>query len=311
MDKKLLLLLSFFAVLYCIFSTPWVYRGLPYIYQEDEGHHLNRTLEMVKYGNWNPKYFRKPSLHFYLRVPVSSLAYLWLARKGEIKKVSQIRTRDPWGLAKYNYSVNREAFIVFNRWFGVFLAVLILFMTGWLFKEIEIKGLSFLAGLALFVTSVPLIKYSATVGADIVMAFFCIAAAVSTFSFFKNPTLLKASMLGALAGLSASSKYNGALILVLPILAVLLSRRRDKLLLWFLILFFSALFFILGSPFILVEYPKFLNDLGYEFWHYGKAGHIGHEASPGLSQAFFYLSWLKKEGGIIVFILALWGILSS
>ena len=67
---------------------------MPYFYQEDEGHHFNRLVEMVKNGDFNPHYFNKPSLHFYLRMPAIAGSFLWSARANEIESIQDIVTRD-------------------------------------------------------------------------------------------------------------------------------------------------------------------------------------------------------------------------
>lgn len=64
--------------------VPYVTRGMPFFYEQDEAHHFHRTVQMVKDGSFDPKYFNKPSLHFYLRMPVVAAAFIAAARDGEI-----------------------------------------------------------------------------------------------------------------------------------------------------------------------------------------------------------------------------------
>ena len=64
---------------------PTINQGMPYFYDEDEAHHFNRTMNMAKSGDYNPHYFHKPSLHFYLRMPVVFGAYLWAKQHGYLK----------------------------------------------------------------------------------------------------------------------------------------------------------------------------------------------------------------------------------
>ena len=58
---------------------PFINSGMPYFYDEDEAHHHNRVVNMVKRGEFNPNYFLKPSLHFYLRMPVVAVSFLAFA----------------------------------------------------------------------------------------------------------------------------------------------------------------------------------------------------------------------------------------
>src|SRR5687768_6937474 len=89
-----------------LFRAPFVGTGLPYFYDEDEAHHFNRTVEMVKSGDFNPRYFLKPSLHFYLRVPVTAAAFLWNVRHEHLRSVQEIRTRSAYGLAGYSFTAS-------------------------------------------------------------------------------------------------------------------------------------------------------------------------------------------------------------
>ena len=65
--------------------APYVSKDLPYFYNEDEAHHFNRVVNMVKSGSFDPEYFHKPSLNFYLRMPVVAASFLWEVSKGRIR----------------------------------------------------------------------------------------------------------------------------------------------------------------------------------------------------------------------------------
>ena len=94
-----LLFLAITAAIALVWWRPWIEGGLPYLYQEDEAHHHNRTVEMVKEGRFNPNYFLKPSLHFYLRMPVIAAGFLYEVSQGRVRKLEELKTRDPRGLA--------------------------------------------------------------------------------------------------------------------------------------------------------------------------------------------------------------------
>lgn len=75
---------------------------------------------------------------------------------------------------------------------------------------------------------------------------------------------------GALAGLAAGFKYNaGAIALLLPALAAWRWRAERRLSLRPLIMAACAAVaaFLITTPFALLDAPKFVNDLGYEFRH--------------------------------------------
>ena len=79
--------------------------GLPYIYQDDEGHHFSRLVSMVKQGSYDPHYFNKPSLHFYLRMPVVAVAYVWAVKQGDL---TSLRRFEPF-IVRWRSSENLTA----------------------------------------------------------------------------------------------------------------------------------------------------------------------------------------------------------
>ena len=64
--------------------------------------------------------------------------------------------------------------------------------------------------------------------------------------------------------------------------------------------------FLAASPFILISFKTFYDQLSYEVWHYAVAGHENNSANPGIEQILHYSKWLLFEGvGFIAFIAAL------
>ncbi|MCB0329535.1 MAG: glycosyltransferase family 39 protein [Bdellovibrionales bacterium] len=291
---------------------PTIGEGLPFFDREDEAHHFNRVVRMVQSGDFNPHYFHKPSLHFYLRMPVVAASFLWSVREGHIKKIQEIVTKDSFGIGDYSFTASHPGIVKWNRALSVLLLIGSIILTYIITVRLtNAPYLGILAG-ALFSVSPNAYLYSTTIGVDIVVTFFCLATVATTL--FSLPAERARSWLFALAsvlaGLAISSKYNALPIAIVPLLAALLSPgftiQRT------LTSIGGVVFgFLLGSPYILVELPLFLNHFAYEIWHYGVAGHVGNQAQPGAEQALFYLKWLLSEGlGPVGGALALFGVLS-
>lgn len=87
--------------------------------------------------------------------------------------------------------------------------------------------------------------------------------------------------LGALAGLTAAAKYNGALVLLAPAAATLLATtQRWRWLLGMLVLGAAALAaFFAANPYIFLLSPQFFKDFSYELEH-ARVGHAGFTADP-------------------------------
>ena len=104
--------------------VPYVTRGLPYFYEMDEAHHFQRTVQMVKEGSFDPKYFNKPSLHFYLRMPVVAVSFIVAARAGEIRRVDELATRKLGDTGGWAFTASHPRIAVWSRAFGVYLPVM-------------------------------------------------------------------------------------------------------------------------------------------------------------------------------------------
>lgn len=274
---------------------PALSTGLPYLYYEDEAHHLNRTLEMVKKGEFNPRYFHKPSLHFYLRMPAAVAGFFWNVRNGHIKKVKEIETRDPFGIGGYAFTASHPGIVKWVRSVSLILALGTLIITYALSKAIIRSPISGLVGATIAACSPLLLEYSAAIGVDIVMTFFAVLATLFAAQFIRSPNWQDLIICSLAAGLSVSSKYNALPALIVPLAAYLVSCwKNSRALITALVL--PPLGFLIGSPFILSELPLFMDQFAYEIWHYGVAGHMGHSSEPGLPQLTFYLTYLASSG---------------
>jgi hypothetical protein len=275
--------------------APFVTAGLPFFYLEDEAHHFQRTVEMVKRGTYDPGYFNKPSLHFYLRMPVVAASYLAAARAGEVKRLQEVVTRSPRG--GWSLTLSHPRLLAWNRAFGVLLGLVVVCLTWALARELT--GHEELAvGAALIAAASPALSADAAkVGVDTPLVVMCLLAlllAVRLQARFSYGRLVAA---GLVAGLAVSTKYNAAPIALLPLLACLAARRRDAGPV-LLALALPVAGFVLGTPYALADLPAFLDDVAFEGWHYGTAGHAWATGRPGWPQAWFYVRWFSTADAV-------------
>ncbi len=303
--RKETLYLALFLTLCCfILRLPSIYSGMPYFQHEDEAHHFNRTVRMVQSGDWNPHYFHKPSLHFYLRAPVVAASFLYEVRRGNIRKIEEVRTKDSYGLAGYAFTASHPGIVKWNRAFSILLSLGILLLTFVLVLEITPSLLTATTASLLVAFSPTLLEHSATIGVDVPMSFFCILSSYLAVLFLRTSSTSTIYFSALAAGLAISTKYNALPIALTPLITLLVSRNATgaKLVISSVLI---ALGFIIASPFILASFPTFLNQLAYEIWHYGIAGHTGHTAEPGVAQALFYVRWIASDGVGLLAALAL------
>lgn len=291
------------------FRYPFIGAGLPYFYDEDEAHHFNRVVNMVKKGEYNPHYFLKPSLHFYLRMPLVALGFLHEVKKGRARELADLDTEDPYGIGKYGFSASHPPIVKLNRLFSLALGLGGVLITALL--TIELTSSLLIGALAsLLVATAPALIPSATnIGVDPLACFFAMLAVHLAVRAVKENSNILLTATAIVSGLTLSSKYNAAPILVVPLTACLFIKRAD-IKSFTIALLVPILTFLATSPFILISLPLFLNHVAYEIWHYGIAGHEGHTEEPGIQQAIFYLRWLSTDGfGTIPVCLALAGAL--
>ena len=306
-----LMLLCLVLLIALWFRLPFIGTGLPFFYQEDEAHHYNRVVEMVKNGELDPKYFHKPSLHFYLRMPVVAAGFLWNVRSGHIKTVEEIKTRDAYGVGRYAFTTSHSGIVKWNRAFSVALSLLLVLTTYYIGLAVFSSETVGLIAATFVAFSPELVSNSATIGVDVVMSLFVALSVLAALHLYKDFSWKKLLLCGILSGLAFSSKYNALPVTLLPLIVCLL-RRQHTLSNLLIAIFSPKLGFLIGSPYVLSSIPLFLNQFAYEIWHYGIAGHAGNEAEPGLEQFLFYTGWFRDSAiGIVILTLSAFGLIAT
>ncbi len=305
------LILSAIMLLGLYLRIPFLDNGLPYLYDEDEAHHVNRVIEMAKNKDLNPRYFHKPSLHFYLRLPAVALSIEIEKLRGKIQSAQDVRTRDNFGIADYAFSTSNSLIIVAARSISLIASLGIIILSYLTAKLLLLSRRAALLS-ALFVSLSPaLIEYSCLVNVDTLMAFFCLWSVYSALRLFDNFSIGNFVALCVLSGLAVSTKYNCAPIAALPLLLLFIPSRRATFSRLLLAIFLPLISFVAATPYLVSSWALFLQHVRFEVWHYAVAGHVGNEASPGLEQALFYSSWIAKDAlGHLIAIGALLGLLA-
>jgi len=274
---------------------------------EDDAHHFNRVVEMVKRRDFNPHYFNKPTLHLYLRMPVVAAGYLRAKSLGEISAISELRTRDPFGISGYAFTASHPTVLRWSRGFSVLLSVGVVALAFLITLQLGM-GLNYaiLAG-TITALSPEVVKNSHLIAVDTLMALLCLVASSLGIRAVQKSAKRLLPITGVIAGLAGAAKYNALPIVSVPALVwACKDRSRFGLAMTILAL---PVGFLIGCPYSLISWREFIRGLTYEAWHYSIAAHEGHTATPGLDQALFYLSWLTRDGvGILAAILALLGL---
>jgi hypothetical protein len=290
---------------------PLLSNGMPYFSDEDEAHHFNRTVNMLKTGDLNPHYFLKPSLHFYLRLPVTALAFFKSVSDGQIRSIQEVQTQDRFGLAGYSFSVSHTELLKANRLFSLTLLVAGMLVLIYIGQLLSLSSAATGLILGIIAISPSLQETSVVVGVDSLVFFLATLATALALKLTKSFNLTTLALLGLVCGLALASKYNAAPLALLPLITTVATLNRNWIS-YLIALIGPALGFLVGSPFILAEIPLFLDHFAYEIWHYGVAGHVGHIQVPGYDHFIFILTWLRDSAiGWTTFIIALFGLVFS
>jgi len=288
-------------------SWPLVKANSNYFYQEDDAHHFNRVIEMAQRRDLNPRYFNKPALHFYLRMPIVYASAAWEEFRGRLGSLAEVRTRSPYGLATYALSASHPAVVVWSRLESVVWNALLAVLVFTMLRAAALPTWVGLAGAAITSLSPEALRNSYVIGVDTLMALLCFICSAYAVRAVDGYTRGKLLVTGLIAGLSCAAKYNAAPIILVPYTLWLI---RDRHLLPLVVVSIGITFgFLLGAPYSVLSFQDFWSGLSYEVWHYGVAGHEEHTNQPGLPQAWFYLRWLATDGiGLIASLLLLPGL---
>ena len=292
---RLILLVSVLCTLTAfLLRTSTISEGLPYFYDEDEAHHYNRVVNMAKANTLNPEYFHKPSLHFYLRLPVLWAAVKWSEQQGYLTSVKDIVTEDPYGVGDYAFSASHPGIVKWLRAVTLFFGLLLVALTPIVSYQISGSIIAAAVSGTLVAVSPELIRHSSTIGVDTLMSAFCLLSIWLAQKLNQKFSISRLGLLGLTCGLAISCKYNAAPIAVLPALVCLLHKRFAPRELAFALLT-PIIGFLAASPYILIRFSLFCEQLVYEVKHYAILGHVGHSGEPGLGQILFYSSWFADQ----------------
>jgi 4-amino-4-deoxy-L-arabinose transferase-like glycosyltransferase len=304
-DRRLLAAMAAIVLLATWLRVPYVTRGMPFFYEQDEAHHFHRTVQMVKDGSFDPKYFNKPSFHFYLRMPVVAASFIAAARAGEIRRVDELVTRRFGQSGAWAFTASHPRVAMWNRAFGVALGLLVLLPVFAIARTLTGSDRLALGAMLLTAVSPALSADAAKVGVDTPLVLMCLLAMWLALRLHARFTYGRLLVAGLVAGLAISTKYNAAPIALVPLAAALVSGHRTVATVWVAAVSPIA-GFVLGTPYALISLPEFLNGIAFETWHYGTAGHGYATGTPGLPQAWYYIRWLSSgaASGVIAVALA-------
>ena len=286
-----------------LWGLPW---GLPdtthlFSYHPDEYHSL-RGLFSLAQGSLNPHFFNYGSLYLYLVAAAAVIAHGSLL----VGVVPRALTFE--GLPEAVRLWTLDARIV-----SVLAAILTVIVVYWLARRVLGNSAALVA--CAFLATMPLhVLHSHYGTVDITQALFVSLCLLFSVRIVQQRSWQACLWAGIMAGLAASTKYNGAAVIVAPLVAIFLpaddswshagdsEKRAAKLL---AIVLGAAAAFLLTSPYTLLAWNEARGDIIFEIQHMRLGEPLAILAeSSGL---LFHLKNLLAPGAGLVLILAIIG----
>lgn len=270
--------------------------GLPYLYHNDESIFVVIIQNIVKTGDLNPHYFDYGSAFFY----INALAYLpyYLVGKaiGAFHSLNDIPYPNQLAMGvgitpmESTYLLGRSVTMLFG-----IAAVILVFFIG---KRVSGKALVGLIAAFMMAVSPTCVSLSRTITPNMFLVFFILLTVWGAIRIYEENSTGAYIVAGIAAGLAISTKYNGAMVLGVILLACVMKSgwaalKNPRLYLAFGL---AALTFLVSTPFALLDYPTFIKDVTKDAIHYS-SGHYGMEGDT----VQWYLNYLwTQEGPVVV-----------
>jgi 4-amino-4-deoxy-L-arabinose transferase-like glycosyltransferase len=274
--------------------------GLPYLYHPDEPVGVRIAQSMFKTRDLNPHFFDWPSLPFY----INALAYIPYYLVGKLIGIFQSPADIPGPIMLamgVGQTPMRTTFLlgrILTVTFGS-AAVVLVFLIGRKLSNNTAVGLLAALMMAISPTNVANSRF---ITPETFLVFFVLLSFCGSVQVFHQGKTWPYIVAGIASGLAASTKYNGALIVLSVVSAHFLrcGLRGFKERRLYLALALSAAAFFVTTPFAILDHQKFLAALQFDAQHYS-TGHAGMEGNT-LS---WYLAYLWRVEGPVALLAVL------
>ncbi len=254
--------------------------GIPYAVGVDEPVIMTRAVDMMKTGTLNPHFFDYPSLYLYVQMVSACVAFMIGAMQGHYQSLEQ---------------VGPESFYLSGRAVTALAGVATI-------AVVYAAGLHWGRGqaavAAVLMAVIPMhVRESHYVLTDVPATFLTALTLLLALRACAKPSVRAFVWAGLAAGLATATKYNAALVLIVPVVAALgsgddaASRRRS--LAAAVLSAFAA--FLLFAPYTLLDLPAFLNGFGRLTASYNE-----QRGEPGWQLYLKHLNLALRGSGMIL-----------
>jgi len=282
--------------------------GLPFMYHPDEGVPVTIALRILREGDFNPGFFHWPSLLFYLNAFVYLVYFLIGYVTGVFATPADLSFPDVEAMA-VGKTAMPEIFLL-GRGLTAVVGTLSILWVYLIARRVSSSKIVGRVAVLLFAVETLSVKHSQFIRPDTFAIFFLLWTTYFALRIVNDPRTIHYVLAGIGVGLTASSKYNAAIVLVAVLVAHTLyfglrGFVRKEI---YIAVLASILTFLLTTPYALLDLPRFLQIGPLDAGRIYATGHPGAEGDTLL----FYLQFLWQTQGWVFFlalagmILALW-----
>jgi 4-amino-4-deoxy-L-arabinose transferase-like glycosyltransferase len=229
--------------------------GIPYAIGVDEPEVMDRAVQMMRTGDFNPRFFDYPGFYIHLQLVVASLRFLAGATRGEWQSLSEVSPTDFYVWARAVTALLGTATVVLLYQIGM----------RW--------GTRYAALAAGLLAVMPMhVRESHYVLTDVPATFFVTLTFLLALRAHEQGKAMAFALAGAAAGLAAATKYPGALALLLPLIAAWMTpgARPSRLVVTLSAVGAFVAAFLIAAPYTVLDLPGFLNGYARLAGHYNR-----------------------------------------
>lgn len=262
--------------------------GIPYAPGVDEPEIMCRVVGMMKTGDFNPHFFDYPGLYLYTQLVVAVLRFLAGAMSGRWVSLSQVGPAD---------------FYLWGRVATAILGTITVYLVYQIGMRWGARHALLAAGLLAVMPNH--VRESHYVLTDVPATFLCALAFLLSLRAQEKSSIGAFAWAGAAAGLAAATKYNAAVVLVIPLLAVYTTPggRVPRVRTALAVVGACGLAYLIGAPYTVLDLPAFLNGFAYL-----ASAYLARRPSSASSAWLVYLKHLRLGLGWPGLILAFAGL---
>ncbi|MCS7232111.1 MAG: glycosyltransferase family 39 protein [Elusimicrobiota bacterium] len=225
---------------------------LPCLYQTEEYKTVNYALRMAAKKNLNPEFFEYPSLYLYFMLFIYGGLFIVGKILGFYSSAENFAVK---------FFQNPTMVYVIGRVFSTLFGTLVVLLTYILGKYWYNKRVGIIASLLLGILPIWVV-YSHYIKPEMFSNLLIVLSSLILYRYYltKNRTLFYTSC--AILGLAVSSKYLSLPAgIIIPIIYFSLPDNRKKINTFLIGLAIIIIFFIIGTPYAILDYKTFLTEI--------------------------------------------------